>query len=164
MEHRDKSWRHVSPRASPAQAGGCGAHTLRVPAEEVWRWSWHLCFTSSTASDASAAPDQPRANHKKGEIPQRCRKGLVSHRDSMSHISLHSQPEICSSYSYLLFIPQKAQLGLVFKPQQFKILFPTPVPWERSTDQPDFSSPPPGVWNDRPSAPWTLFQCITQVI
>lgn len=160
MEHRDKSWGHVSPRASPPQAGGCGAHTLRVPAEEVWRWS--------TCASLPAQPVMPvllQISHEQTSRrdPTVLQEGTPC-PTGMGPPHLPPQPEICSSYSYLLFIPQKAQLGLVFKPQQFKIPFPTPVPWERSTDQPDFSSPPPGVWNDRPSAPWTLFQCITQVI
>lgn len=123
------------------------------------------CFQHGTASDASAAPDRPRA---KCEESSRTAADPMRPQGRDPHASLRSQPEDardCCSYSYLLFIPEKAQLGLVFKSQQFLILFPTPVPRECSVDQPDFPVLLPccGV-TEGPSAPRTLFQRITQVI
>lgn len=137
-----------------------------------------LCPSTAQPSSAHHSPAQPNPaqpssaqpspallwislEQTQGELPDCCRTGPCVPKGSLvpkgpcvpkgrdPPASLGSQPEICSPCSFLLFIPQKVQLGLVFKPHEFLILSPTPVPWECSVQQPDFPVPLRVLQNDR---------------
>lgn len=133
---------HSSAELSPSQPGPTQPSTAQL-----------------STTQPSTALDQPRTNP--GRAPRLlqdgilcpkgipCPKGTLCPKGTGAPASLGSQPEICSPCSFLLFIPQKVQLGLVFKPHEFLILSPTPVPWECSVQQPDFPVPLRVLQNDR---------------